>query len=250
MKLKSLFSVAIASLATSFVFADQGDAVITFSTPGVDKYADGVTVADDEWYALCWSVNDNFGGFKTDGSALVAGDEVVLKAPLAKGGHCPFTAFEFARDAKYDTGKFFVILLDTRDASGAPAKTLADVFVKNGTVATSVKKGGAMSATTKAESAVGGASVAWATPTVLGQAQIEKLESATISSFKVVDANVQITVEGAPTAGSCFVVRTGSKVDAMNTYEITGKASETPESTTFIVPKEKGNFFSVGTLAK
>ena len=79
-------------------FAAQNDALVSFSTKGPDAYADGTTVLDGECYALVWLQNGASGlTVAADGTAT--GGEIVLAAPIAKGGRYPSVVFEVdARD--------------------------------------------------------------------------------------------------------------------------------------------------------
>lgn len=103
--------------------ADIDDAVLRFSTPGVDHYADMRMVADGECYALVWSpAGRSFAGFNADGTPADPRDRVILAAPLAKGGRCPETIFQVPAStfAALSGGEWSVCLIDTRDARGIP----------------------------------------------------------------------------------------------------------------------------------
>ncbi len=112
---KNMLSM-LAAMAATAAFAAANDVLVTFSTPGPDRYADGKPVMDGECYALCWS--KNFDGFAINSDGTATGGEVVLFAPLAKAGCCPKVVFEVDADkfdAKgYANGKWAVYLLDTR----------------------------------------------------------------------------------------------------------------------------------------
>lgn len=246
MKIKTLFSVAIAAFATSFVSADQGDVMITFSTPGPDKYADGQVVVDGEWYALCWSKDGSFDGITTGCKAIAADEEVVLAAPLAKGGKCPFVAFEFPRNNKYNSGKFSVQLLDTRK-NGQPAASVNGLpaFVKEASIAAVAEKGGAMSVAAVATATAG--SVAWVQPTLESGKQAEVDQNLVkILSFEIGEANVQVKVENQ--TGATFIVKSGETVDQMNSYKVAPTATVESDTATFVIPKGNAKFFSVGAL--
>ena len=106
----------IAAMAACATFAAADDILVTFSTPGPDTYADGSTVMDGEFYALCWSTN--FPDFKINTDGTAEGGKVVLAAPIAKDGRCPTIVYEV--DAKlaasdYVGGEWAVYMLDTRD---------------------------------------------------------------------------------------------------------------------------------------
>ena len=119
---KSLFAIS-AALAATVAFAAQNDALLSFSTKGPDKYADGTTVLDGESYALVWTPKGSAGAvFAADGT--VSGGKVVLKAPVAKNGRCPRVVFEIEASrmkSEFASGSWSVWLLDTRrwDAAGA-----------------------------------------------------------------------------------------------------------------------------------
>lgn len=107
-------------------FAAQNDKLITFSTPGPDRYADGSTVVDGECYALVWVKNGaTFGGFNFDGTVCdAANNALAMIAACADGGRCPGFLFQVPAadiEGKYAGGSFSVYLLDTRDASGKPS---------------------------------------------------------------------------------------------------------------------------------
>lgn len=125
--MKKILVSAFAAVASAAAFAGMNNVVISFSTPGPDKYADGVDVEDGECYALVWTPSGSeFTGISTNGVA--AGDsKVVFVAPLAKDKKCPSVFFEIDEDyvtENYPNGTWSVVLLDTRvfelNANGQP----------------------------------------------------------------------------------------------------------------------------------
>lgn len=121
MNIKKIFALATISTMASFAFADAANTLITFSTPGPDKYADGeTTVVDGEIYALVWSADGNFDGFTANGDAANKNEQVIFKAPLAKGGKCPLTLFQIDSKSEFahDDGTYAVYMLDTRAGKG------------------------------------------------------------------------------------------------------------------------------------
>ena len=192
----SRFFCALAALAlASSAFADAANLLVSFSTTGTDYYADGKTsVVDGEWYALCWSPNPTFGGVAVDGTAAVAGDKVLLSAPLAKGGRCPFCVFEVdSADKPAEGGYYFVFLLDTRDANGVPAKGKASLAVNGATVAHDFTAANSEVATVATESA-SSASAEWSASAV--DTSAAGFTQARISAVVPVEGGVQITVSG------------------------------------------------------
>lgn len=122
----SLSAGLLAALALLSGSASAGldDKVLVFSTPGVDRYADGRPVADGECYALVWSpAGRAFAGFNADGTAVSPADRVVLAAPLAQDGRCRECLFQVpaAEAAPLEGGTWAVCLIDTRTAAGVPA---------------------------------------------------------------------------------------------------------------------------------
>lgn len=165
--MKSLLTVfGVAGLAMASLAA-VNDTLISFSTPGVDTYADGTVVRDGECYALVWSADGVFEGLDVNGCPLDANDEVVLVAPVAKGGRCPDLIYQVdaARAAKFAGGQYGVYLLDTRRTDAATGKTtvgLEDgklVFVRTSATAADdiAATAGGVPVAVAAASAVGGA---------------------------------------------------------------------------------------------
>ena len=122
--ISTIFSV-IAPLAVLAATDDfPGDRLVSFSSPGTDRYADGTIVPDGECYALVWSPKGkSCSGFNADGTAVSPQDRVVLAAPLAKNGKCRDTVFQVpdAEYAELEGGEWAVCLVDTRMANGVPA---------------------------------------------------------------------------------------------------------------------------------
>ena len=122
---KELMTAGCALALAVAANAAANDALISFSTPGIDTYADGTTVLDGECYALVWTAKGASFALAADGTA--EGGEIVLVAPVAKGGRCPKIVFEIDADdlsGKYTGGSWSVYLLDTR-RYGADGVSLA-----------------------------------------------------------------------------------------------------------------------------
>lgn len=128
--MKKILISAFAAVASAAVFAGMNNVVISFSTPGPDRYSDGTDVEDGECYALVWTpTGSEFAGIDANGKAS-GGSRVVLAAPVAKDKKCPSIMFEVDEDyvaANYPGGTWSVVLLDTRvfklDADGKPVVT-------------------------------------------------------------------------------------------------------------------------------
>lgn len=227
---------ALFGVLSAAVFAGAGDVLITFSTPGPDKYADGTDVLEKERYALVWT--------PTEGE-----QKIVLTYPGAKkienadGMHCPPVLFIVdENDAKnYTDGTWGVYLLDTRNyTNGADGSELAKDFDENAVnVKAPVAEGIVSSA--KMESAANGAAVA---------AGSFEIPNPTVTGIKVEGAKVFITVKDIV---PCFeyTLKSGSDVQAEFVLPKGGVSSEMAASAkeiTLAVDKQEGaQFFRVTT---
>lgn len=237
---KMMTMAAVMGLAVAS-FAAMNDALLTFSTPGPDKYADGSTVIDGECYALVWTPNGaTFAGFKADGTTVSAADKLVLLAPLAKNGACPQTLFQIdaaTADALDGKGSYGVYLLDTRVKAedgtvklaslkgGKPAAVNAIAEVGASTDATAA----APAAVKLAAAAIGGAAVTAET----------LVDDPVITGIKVDGAKVSVKVAGmAPIA-------TYKVVAGLNPGEVGQKIEAKAAGDTFEFAKPEGTFFKV-----
>jgi hypothetical protein len=132
---KILWTVLCVTLAGSLFGVDlKGKRTLTFSTPGVDRYADGTQVLDNEKYALIYmtSAATNFGGFYMDGTLVNTNqNQLLCKLPVAKDGRCPEQQVQFDGSLikKGPGGKYVVVLLDTRAPDTATTGTLGDLVM-------------------------------------------------------------------------------------------------------------------------
>jgi len=237
MKLTKFFALALAVSLASSVFADAADTLISFSTKA-DYYADGTPVASNEWYALCWSADGIFDGIKSDCAPYDANDKVLLMAPLAKDGHCPYTVFQVDSAVAPKNGKYCVIMLDTRDESGKPSGA------KEGRREPQTVKLAVASANYEINGAGPSGSITPAAPQDAGWAVTDTVVSkpAKIVSIEVDDANATIKVEDM-TPGIRYNVKMGKDVKDIKTYNVPTDGKE--ESATFIIKKDNANYFQL-----
>ncbi len=227
-------------LSASAAFAAQNDALVTFSTKGPDKYADGKVVMDGECYALCWSKDFSQFAIKADGSA--EGGELVLKAPVAKGGRCPAVTFQVAADkvaAKYAGGKWAVYLLDTRRFAADGSATVA------GAAAKSVNTIGFVADASVGSGSLGSVAAGAAeTSTVAADVQVPEPR---ITGIKIVDGNVYVSVKGTVPFLS-YALAEGATPDAVTETvgeAASGKVSAEDEVILVAPAKEGGAFLKV-----
>lgn len=232
--------LAAATFAVGAFAIGTGDLLVSFSTEA-DTYADGTPVLDGEWYALCWSKNETFGGFDLDCNPLVDGDKVLVLAPLAKGGRCGNTLFVVkAKDKPTVHGNYFVYLLDTRDVDGAVAERNGNVpdGAVNGSV---VSKNYTATATSTSGDVVSSGTVdenaAWS------ESAIADLVQPRIVDFKPLpNAMVKIdVVDMLP--GVKYNVLMGESLDNLNTYGVT--TPKTGDTATFELEAGDAKFFKV-----
>lgn len=241
------FALAAVSIAAvSAVFADAANTLVTFSTVGVDYYADGKTaVVDGEWYALVWSPREVFGGLTSAGQPAVEGDRLLLAAPLASGGRCPTVVFQLDSKTAPVDGNYFVILLDTRGEGGLPAAKGADGLpvLVNGAVATT--------ASGKAKQALGAVAVV-TDQRLAGGADPQWGETAPASDV------AQPLITGFAIEGDRAIIKVSRLAPSVRYNVVTGDDPGTVTSeplalptvgtageATFNVPKSKGRYFKV-----
>ena len=236
---KFCFTLATAIFAVG-AFADAANVLISFSTEA-DYYADGTPVKDGEWYALCWSPRTTFGGLTLDCTPVNADEKVLILAPLAEGGHCPYTIFEVDSVEAPEGGYYFVYVLDTRDAfTGAVATSgreeagaVVPVASVNGTIAktSNVSATASVSTTGKIAKATEASGVFdWS------------VADPKITAFKVEGAKVKITVAGMM-SGLSYEVRMGETPKAMRSYEVS-PVSEDGKAVFYVTPGS-ARFFKI-----
>ena len=235
-------AVGMAFAATAAI----DDALLSFSTVGPDKYADGTDVLPGECYALVWSADGQFEGRKADGTTVDPADKVVLVAPVAKQGAngtcCPSILYQVdkAFAESHANGQYAVYILDTRvkaadgtvavggvDENGALKVVNGYDAVSAGTTANSA----AESIKTVATTAVGGASVA----------TLAEVDAPVITAIKPNGTKITISASGLSPVATYKVV-TGTQLDKVST-EINATADEKGDFT-FDKP-ENGTFFKV-----
>ena len=236
--------LGVAGLAVAS-FAAVDDTLISFSTPGPDKYADGTDVLPGECYALVWSADGQFDGIKADGTTVDPADKVVLLAGVAKQGAngmcCPPLLYQVDAElaATLANGVYAVYLLDTRVTAADGAVAVGGV--ENGKLK-AVNSYGAVSGDTTAAASAG--SITAAKTTAIGGASVATLvevEAPVITAIKPNGTKITISTSGLSPVAEYKVV-TGAKPGEVAT-EIDAKADANGDFT-FEKPAN-GSFFKV-----
>ncbi len=219
------------ALASAAVFAGMNDLLVMFSTPGIDRYADGKQVLDNEYYALVWS--------PTDGE-----DQIVLSKPLAKDGKCdPFLFIVDEGDlGNYVNGTWGVYLLDTRNFATGDGTTLSEPVDGEPVVNTKAALKDGIVKTSGFASAIKDSAVT-------AGSYVDGIPTPEITGIKVDGAKILVTVANTvPFAG--YTLKSGT--DAKN-FAIPGDADQKSgnASTTITLEMDKqdgAQFFKVSTL--
>lgn len=242
MNFKKLAVIGVVCAVAYGALADAANTLISFSSEGPDKYADGTVVLDGEWYALVWSKDGVFEGVTTACKPVDPNDAVVLVAPLATGGHCPFVVFQIdskSADARAN-GVYAVYLLDTRSADrksvaakGADGRPdLVNAAVGQAAyAATGSSVGGSVAVSEKL-------SAPWAESEVVGTDV-----APTIKAIVIENAKVKLTVANM-LPGVKYNVKMGAAPDSLSAYalEVPKTSKDDP---VFEIDKDLGNYFQV-----
>ena len=222
------------AIASAAAFAGMNDLLVSFSTPGPDKYADGTEVKVGECYSLVYT--------KADGS-----QEIVLNYQTKLAGRCSDVVYmvDEATASKYSGGTWGVYLLDTRDfANGGTQAGLDDngqpkvqPWVK-AEVVSSVASSGSFATPSVGENVSAGAYD-------LAAADVPQ---PTVTGIKIVGANVVVTVANTrPFVGYTLV--SGSDVTKFSAPASTGVNGDSAGDIELVTPKKDGaQFFKVSTV--
>ena len=246
-------ALCLVLLAAFSSFAGMNNVVITFSTKGPDRYADGSVVRDGEHYALVWTPSGAaFGGIGADGEA-VAPSKIALSAPVATKGRCPQVKFELDETfvaKNYPGGTWGVYLLDTRryatDANGVVLKDADGKDVVAGVGGKAVNGYGAVRTTGSSQfvSASAAGTVRSEKPGEIP----EEGRNLRIRDIRLVGDNVHLYVSGTM---SClrYGVRTGATPDALAApADGDTQYGNDGDDMIIVTPKKDGaRFFGVGS---
>ena len=239
--MKKTLAFLFAGLLSATAFAGKDNVVITFSTPGPDKYADGSPVEDGEIYALVWTPDDEtFEGIGADGAAL-GGSKVVIKAPVASDQRCPLVQFQIDqayRAANFPGGSWGVYLLDTRvyeadengvllkDADGKTILKSVGGTAVNGYSASKVAEGQFMTVSANA---------------ALKAETKSKIKdgSLKITGIRLVDGYVYVSAEGAVPGFAYGVKSADAPQDVEGAEAVPQYLAEREGKQVFITPQSK-----------
>lgn len=240
MKFSKIFSMAAAASMAVGAYADAANVLVSFSTTS-DKYADGSTVKDGEWYALCWSADSEFDGINLDCTPKNPDEKVLILAPLAENGHCPSVVFQIDSTKAPTGGNYFVYLLDTRNADGVVSVATT---VDGRRVPENVANGSAVAQSYAASSADGVKIASAGTSGAAVGTEVWSPAQPKIEGFELVgDATVKITVVGMM-SGLTYKVSMGSDIGNMKTTEIVTSDKEDGKVSFYVTDKD-ARFFKV-----
>ena len=237
---------AVASFLACASFAAQNDALVTFSTPGPDTYADGTEVLPGECYALVWTSKGANFEILADGT-VSAGCEIVLVAPVAEGGHCPRIVFQVpaAKVDGYKNGTWSVYLLDTRrigkDGVKRPAGVKADgsAWLVN---AAGQVAGSSVSLASGTVSSFSGSGTSCAT---MATEVPEDAPTPEIKSINIIGGNVYVTVANT-VPYLTYDLTEGATPDAVTKRVNDPRTGEDDGTVVLVAPvKDGGAFFRV-----
>ena len=222
------------TFATVAAFAGMNDLLVSFSTPGPDKYADGKEVEVGECYSLVYT--------KADGS-----QEIVLNYQTKVAGKCSDVVYivDEVTARSYTGGTWGVYLVDTRDfgTDGKPAglddKGQPKVVNVKAPVATAAVGGSGSFVTATATEGVSASSYD------LAGADVPQPK---VTGIKIVGANVVVTVaDTRPFVGYTLVSGSDvTKFPAPGSEGVNGNLSREIE---LVTPKKDGaQFFKVSTV--
>jgi len=242
-------------LGISASAAGLSQLTLTLSTPGPDLYGDGTPVLVGETYLLVYvKEGATFQGVRSDGSLVDATNNVIATRGVADAGaKCGFKAVQYPAGLYPSGGSWMIVLLDTRDASGAVGGLVAAQGASAGTAAAS---GDSTSLSALSASGTGSASL---TTTTLSSApldtplpKIKALDRSEDGAVKVRFANfsdkalyeVQSTTDLA--AGGWQAVSGGTRVRPMAASVVEGADGASEMPVTVQVPSaDKVRFFRV-----
>ena len=226
------------AVASVVLFAGQNDLLITFSTPGPDKYADGKDVLVGECYALFYTFADG-----TDSMVLVYPGAEEIGTSENPCRRCPPVVFIVDEDTvgQYTDGTWSVRLLDTRDfTNGATGTNLTGkTTMPAGNIAATVTSGFKITETFKSADSK--------TAVSSGDYTIPK---PVVTGIKVEGANVFVSVGNiVPCMPYTLLSATDGKTfDFVAPEDIGTEKSTDATSLTLSVPKQgNAQFYKVST---
>ena len=237
---KFCFTLATAVFAAG-AFADAANVLISFSTTA-DYYADGEKVLDGEWYALCWSPRETFSGLDLNYNTLKSDEKLLILAPLAEGGHCPYVIFQIDSQKAPTGGNYFVYLLDTRDVTGTTVASAKTDKTSGRRVPDGVVNGSAEAQSFTASASVG-SSIATTSATSASIAAGDwAAVQPKITAFEVKDAKVKITVAGMMN-GLTYKVNMGEDLNNMKSFDVKSQAED--GEAFFLIDHKDARFFKI-----
>ena len=220
------------ALASAAAFAGVNDLLISFSTPGPDKYADGSEVQVGECYSLV--------GTKDDGT-----QDVVLNYQTKLAGKCSQVVYIVDEETAAKYVKWDIYLIDTRDFAkdGKPAGLNDEGQPKvdnvKAPVAASVASSDSQFASVTAKEGVSASAY---------DLDAVDVPQPKVTGIKIVGANVVVTVaDTRPFVGYTLV--SGGDAKNFSIPASTGVNGDLTGEIELVTPKTDGaQFFKVSTV--
>ncbi len=128
--MKNLISVfaGLAIVTAAFGQESLSQLTMTISTTGPDCYQDGSLVLNGETYLLVYlKTNAPFHGVLMDGTLADPVNNVIATRSKASKGACEFKAVQYAPSLYPSSGKWVIVLTDTRKSDGSVGGLVAKV---------------------------------------------------------------------------------------------------------------------------
>ncbi len=165
---KTLSIVSFLLLGSAAFSAELAQLTLSISTPGPDLYADGTQVLPGETYLLVYvKQGAAFLGVMSDGTLVdPVNNLVATKGMAVQGAKCGFKAIQYPADLYPAGGSWVIVLLDSRDASGA----VGGLVAAQGASAAAAAASGSSTALNAVSGAGEGGSTSGLTAATLSQA--------------------------------------------------------------------------------
>jgi hypothetical protein len=198
---------------------------MTISTPGPDYYKDGSLVLNGETYLLVYlKTNAPFQGVRMNGSLVDPVNNVIAANAEALNGGCKFQAVQYSACLYPTSGKWTIVLLDTRKADG----TVGGFVVNSGaSAAVSGSQVSSLSGANDLLASAGSASNATLSATAIAQAALGT-PSPVITSIQPNGATITVSINNLVAGNNYYLQEVTGLNNNTNTWTITPVVNPIP----------------------